>query len=412
MVMAGLLFDLGGLNEDELFYARCLHDALMSLPTVEHTVPELTQKWVSLHTNASLGLRVETTGDAYLAVVLDTPAEQLSAAVALLNEYFAAPVFDRTILSRLFSNASGIRNAMIRRGNMTALRLATRALSMSGVYDEYLQGESAYRKLSDLANRFDENADALMEGMAKVWHRLTATVTPIAYFTGDEAGYKTWKTALSALSVGSAIAPKAISPLTLLPRQNYALTIPGEVNYCAEVFDLADADTPYSPKLSVIHTHLYSKYFWDEIRAKGGAYGASAVGFRQGLVGFVSYRDPRVTDTFGVYDGVSNWIEENLPDEEEIGSMIVSTVGSAYFAPRSPIDLGNAALARYLVGLTAADRQAEIETILTTSPADFRAYANTIRTLHESGKGIRTVLGGSDAIRASGLFADGETKEL
>jgi Zn-dependent M16 (insulinase) family peptidase len=372
----------------------------------------LTQKWVSLHTNASLGLRVETTGDAYLAVVLDTPAEQLSAAVALLNEYFAAPVFDRTILSRLFSNASGIRNAMIRRGNMTALRLATRALSMSGVYDEYLQGESAYRKLSDLANRFDENADALMEGMAKVWRRLTATVAPIAYFTGDEAGYKTWKTALSALSVGSAIAPKALSPLPLLPRQNYALTIPGEVNYCAEVFDLADADTPYSPKLAVIHTHLYSKYFWDEIRAKGGAYGASAVGFRQGLVGFVSYRDPRVTDTFSVYDGVSDWIEENLPDEEEIGSMIVSTVGSAYFAPRSPIDLGNAALARYLVGLTAADRQAEIETILTTSPADFRAYADTIRTLHENGKGIRTVLGGSDAIRASGLFADGETKEL
>jgi Zn-dependent M16 (insulinase) family peptidase len=355
---------------------------------------------------------VETTGDAYLAVVLDTPAEQLSAAVALLNEYFAAPVFDRTILSRLFSNASGIRNAMIRRGNMTALRLATRALSMSGVYDEYLQGESAYRKLSDLANRFDENADALMEGMAKVWRRLTATVAPIAYFTGDEAGYKTWKTALSDLSVGNAIAPKTPSPLTLRPRQNYALTIPGEVNYCAEVFDLADAGKAYSPKLSVIHTHLYSKCFWDEIRAKGGAYGASAIGFRQGIVGYVSYRDPRVTDTFGVYGSVPAWIEANLPSEEEIGSMIVSTVGSAYFAPRSEIDLGNAALARYLVGQTAADRQAEIETILTTNPADFRAYADTVRALQAQGKGIKTILGGADAVKASGLFEENNIKEL
>ncbi len=412
MVMAGLLFDLCGLDADELFYVRCLHDALMSLPAGKYSVPELTQKWVSLHTNASLGLRVETTGDAYLGLVLDTPAEKLADAVALLNEYIAAPVFDRTILSRIFSNASGVRNMMIRRGNMTALRLATRTMSLSGVYDEYLSGESAYRRLAELANRFEDNADALMEGMTKVWRKLTATVTPIAYFTGETEAYAVWKKAIAALSTGSAIAPKCACPLTLLPRENYALTIPGEVNYCAEVFDLADAGRAYSPKLSVIHTHLYSKCFWDEIRAKGGAYGASAIGFRQGIVGYVSYRDPRVTDTFGVYGSVPAWIEANLPSEEEVGSMIVSTVGSAYFAPRSPIDLGNAALARYLVGQTAADRQTEIETILSTTPADFKDYANTVRALQAEGKGVKTILGGTDAVKASGLFEGKNIKEL
>lgn len=412
MVMAGLLFDLCGLDETELFYVRCLHDALMSLPAGKYTVPELTQKWVSLHTNAGLGLRVETTGDAYLAINLDTPAEKLTDAVTLLNEYITAPVFDRTILSRLFSNASGIRNMMIRRGNMTALRLATRTLSLSGVYDEYLSGESAYRNLSDLANRFEDKADALMEGMAKVWDKLMRTVKPLAYFTGEAHAYEAWKTAIAGLSVATAIAPKSACPLTLLPRENYALTIPGEVNYCAEVFDLADAGVAYSPKLSVIHTHLYSKCFWDEIRAKGGAYGASAIGFRQGIVGYVSYRDPRVTDTFGVYGSVPAWIEANLPSEEEIGSMIVSTVGSAYFAPRSEIDLGNAALARYLVGQTAADRQAEIETILTTAPADFKDYADTVRALQAQGKGIKTILGGADAVKASGMFEEKNVKEL
>ena len=412
MVMAGLLFDLCGLNEDELFYVRCLHDALMSLPAGNYTVPELTQKWVSLHTNAGLGIRVETTGDAYLAINLDTPAEKLTDAVALLNEYITAPVFDRTILSRIFSNASQIRNMMIRRGNMTALRLATRTLSLSGVYDEYLSGESAYRRLSELANRFEDNADALIEGMAKVWSKLTGTVKPLAYFTGEADAYEAWKTAIGNLSVAAAIAPKAACPLTLLPRENYALTIPGEVNYCAEVFDLADVGVAYTPKLAVIHTHLYSKCFWDEIRAKGGAYGASAIGFRQGIVVYVSYRDPRVTDTFGVYGGVPAWIEANMPAEEEIGSMIVSTVGSSYFAPRSEIDLGNAAVSRYLVGQTAADRQAEIRTILSTTPADFAEYAETIRTLQAQGKGVKTILGGADAVKASGMFEEKNVKEL
>ena len=412
MVMAGLLFDLGGLNEDELFYVRCLKDSLMSLPTKAHTLPELTAAWVSLHTNAYLSTRVEPTGEAYLGIYLDVPAEKLPAAVALLGEYLEAPLFDRDTLSRIFSNAASIRNMMIRRGNTTALRLATRALSLSGVYDEYLSGETAYRRLAELANRFDDNADALMEGMAKVWDKLTKTVAPLAYFTGEAEAYTAWKTAIAGLSIATAVTPKAACPLALLPRENYALTIPGEVNYCAEVFDLADAGVAYSPKLAVIHTHLYSKCFWDEIRAKGGAYGASAIGFRQGLVGFVSYRDPRVTDTFGVYDGVPAWIEANCPGEEEIGSMIVSAVGSAYFAPRSPIDLGNAALARYLIGQTAADRQAEIQTILETTPADFAEYAETIRTLQAQGKGIKTILGGTDAVKASGLFDEKNTKEL
>ena len=412
MVMAGLLFDLCGLNEDELFYVRCIHDALMNLPTGNHSVPELTQKWVSLHTNASVGLRVETTGDAYLSVNLDAPAEQLAASVALLNEYVKAPVFDRTILSRLFSNAANIRNMMIRRGNMTALRLATRSLTLSGVYDEYLSGESAYRRLTDLANRFDENADTLISGMKRVWAKLTLNTAPIAYFTGDGEAYRIWKNAIGELNVCSCLQPKMISPLILLPRKNYALTIPGEVNYCAEMFDLSEAGKEHSPKLAVIHTYLYSKYFWDEIRAKGGAYGASAAGFRQGLVGFVSYRDPRVSDTYAVYNGVPAWIDANIPSEEEIGSMIVSTVGSSYFMPRSPIDLGNAALARYLVGMTAADRQAEIETILTTTPADFKEYADIIRELKDQDKGIKTILGGADMIKNTGLFDEDCIQEL
>ena len=412
MVMAGLLFDLCGLDADELFYVRCLNDALMSLPAGKYTVPELTRQWVSLHTNAGPGIRVETTGDAYLALTVDVPAEKLTDAVALLNEYISAPVFDRTILSRIFSNASQIRNMMIRRGNMTALRLALRSLTLSGVYDEYLSGESAYRRLSELANRFDDNADALVEGMAKVWDKLTKTVKPLAYFTGEADAYAAWKAAIANLSVGTAVAPKTACPLTLLSRASYALTIPGEVNYCAETFDLADAGKTYSPKLAVIHTHLDSKYFWDEIRAKGGAYGASAVGFRQGIVGFVSYRDPRVSDTFGVYGGVPAWIEANMPDAEEIGSMIVSTVGSSYFAPRSEIDLGNAALARYLVGQTAEDRQNEIRTILSTTAADFREYADTVRTLQAEGKCIKTVLGGIDAIKSSGMFEERNVKEL
>ncbi len=412
MVMAGLLWDLGGVPSEDLFWARCLRDALIGLPTAEHTLPELTDRWVSLHTSAHFGLRVETNGHAYLTVMLDAPEERLAEAVALLDEYLRAPLFDRTVLQRLFSNASAVRNSMVGRGNQTALRLASRMLSVSGLYDDLLSGETAYRHLCDLADRFDEHAEALMAGMSRVWQTLTATVTPIAYLTGSANAYATWTKALATLSVAGAAVPVVPVARTLPPRRNYALTIPGEVNYCAELFDLSEVGLGYSPRYQVISNHLYSQYFWDEIRAKGGAYGASATASRQGSVGYVSYRDPRVSDTYAVYDRLPDWMQENLPDEETIGAMIVSTVGSTYFAPRSSMDLGAAALNRYLSNMTAEDRRAEIADILATTPADFTAYAEAIRSLQAAGRGIRTALGGADSIRHSGIFADADIAEL
>ena len=65
-----------------------------------------------------------------------------------------------------------------------------------------------------------------------------------------------------------------------------------------------------------------------------------------------------------------------------------------------------------MIGQTAEDRQADLETILATTPADFKAYAETIRSLMDGGKGIKTALGGADAIKASGLFEEGNVKEL
>ncbi|MBQ1982753.1 MAG: insulinase family protein [Clostridia bacterium] len=413
MVLAGLLFDLSVIAPDDLFYARCLRDALFSLPTTEHTVQELTDRWISLHTNIHAGLRVEINDKAYFALTLDCPEHALAAAMEQLYEYFRAPVYDKTVLSRLFSSASAIRNAMVSSGNRTALRLATRTMSVAGMYEELTAGESAYRRLAALADHFDEHADELVAGMARVWEALISTVKPLVHLTGSEAAYATWKTALATAPIADRVSEETHAcTLEPMERHAYALTVPGEVNYCVEAFDLRDVGLGFSPRHQVINTHIFSRYFWDEIRAKGGAYGASAISTRAGVCAFLSYRDPRVADTYAVYASLADWLDATVPDEEAIGAMIVSTLGSSYFVPRSPLDHGQAALSRYLIGLTAKDRQADIEDILATKPADFTAYANTLRALRASGRGIVTAVGNADQLRRSGLFAEDELVEL
>ena len=44
--------------------------------------------------------------------------------------------------------------------------------------------------------------------------------------------------------------------------------------------------------------------------------------------------------------------------------------------------------------------------------ANFKDYADTVRALQAQGKGIKTILGGTDAVKASGLFEEENIKEL
>ncbi len=411
ITLAGLIFDLASIPEEDLFYVACLRDALLSLPTEAHTLPELTDAWIRLRTNPSAELRVEITSRAYLELSVNTPEESLADAVRLLDEYIRSVAFDRTTLRHIFANASSMRNRMISGGNRTALRLATRTLTVSGMYHDHFSGLSAYRRFAELADHFDDHADALVEGMRRVWTHLTASVSPIGYLIGSADADRTWKHAAAALALAASI-PAELPDLRPkpLPRRNTALTIPGGVNYCAEAFDLADVDAVVTPRHQVVNNLLFSVYFWDEIRAKGGAYGANATAFRQGVVAFTSYRDPRVGDTYTVFDHLPDWLEEHIPSGEDIGALIVSVIGSTYFAPSGPLGYGQQALGRFLIGRTVADRRAEMQEILATTAADFAAYADTMRRL--AGKGVRAVVGNADLIRHSELFAEDEITEL
>ena len=412
MVLAGVLLDLAGVPEEDLFYVACLRRALLALPTERHTLPEMTDAWVRAHTNPAVDLRVEN-GRAYLYLALDVPEERLTDAATLLDEYIRCTVFDRDILRNLFANAAGMRNRMISGGNSTALQMALRCMTVSGAYQEHLIGVTAYRRFADLANRFDELADGLVAGLARVWRHLTTAVKPTAYLVGSKNAYNTWKNTVAGMALAGNV-PASSPDLrpALMARRSAALTIPGQVNYCAEAFDLADVGVAFSPRMQVIGTDIFSRYFWDEIRAKGGAYGAGAGILREGIVALTSYRDPRVADTYTVFDRLPDWMESNLPDQDGVDALIVSTVGSAYYRPGSAMDEGREALARYLQGRTVADRAADIADILATTPADFAAYANAVRRLGEQGCGIRAVLGNPDLIRQSGLFAEDEIAEL
>lgn len=409
MVNASLLFDLTGFDTDELFYIRCLEDALLNLPTADCDVPTLTGRILAAHANVSFDIENNVRSDdrstsLYLRLVLDVPEEHLAEVVTLADEYMTSPVFDRTILKRLFSNPAPIKNMMIRRGNRTAARLAETALTASAVYEDALTGITAYHKLQKLAEHFDESVDGLVAGMQAIAAKLFPTVKPLALYIGGASGYDVWTKSLAGMKLGT-LAPAAL-PGSVADRAPKAFTIPGEVNYCAEAFDLSDVGERWSSRMAVVTTLINTSYFWDTIRAKGGAYGAGCSVSPYGVLSMTSYRDPRIDDTFDVFSHLADWLEQNIPEDDVLGSLIVSTV-SAYFTPQSPIDRGYMAFKRYLTGRKAAQRLADMNAVLTASADDFRSFAAMIRRLAAAG-GVKAVIGGQKPVAASALFDKSE----
>lgn len=413
MVEAGLLFDLSCIDPDDIFYAQCLADVLINLPTEGHTVNEMSDRRVELKTEVYAGVRVTANSPlaedtrVHFSLTLDTPEEHLSEAVAYLGEYMDSVVFDSTILRRLFSNSTSFKNRLIRNGHATALRYGESSLTVAGAYLDRLSGVSAYRMSSRLADDFDVHGDELIAGLTRVAERIFKRSAPTCYLIGSADALATWHTALTGLAVKAQSLPACVAP-SLTPRSHRALTIPGAVNYCAEGYCLSDVGETYSPRMQVITSYLGSTLFWDEIRAKGGAYGGFAMATHYGVLAFVSYRDPRLTDTYSVYDRLPDWMEAHLPAKEELDSLIVSTVGSRYFAARSPLDDGHNALMRYLRGRTAAETQADMAEIMGTTSEDFAAFARTVRSLKEKGCALRIALGDKEAVAASGLFDTAE----
>ncbi len=409
MVLAGWLFDLGSISPEDLKYVRCLKDALMDLPAAGYTVSELSDLWTRLQTNIEWSFIQAVTGTSstdyrqYLQVRIDAPEEHLAEATILLGKVINDLVFDKTILSRLFSNTANLKNHMIMRGNGTAIQIAEASLSSAGAVRWELTGVPAYNYLSKLADRFDTHADDLVKGLTRVSHHIFSGIQPLCYCVGSAEAYDIWATALQDLPLCTENAADPI-PVTTAPRVHSALSIPGNVNYCGESYALSDAGMIYSPWMQVVTSHLSSTYFWDEIRARGGAYGAAAVAFPYGLISFVSYRDPRVGDTYDVYNRLPEWLDAHIPGEDELGSLIVSTIGSSYCTPQSPLDEGIAAVTRYLKGKTSEDITADINTILSTEAKDFTSFSATIRKLNEQKASLRTAVGGKDMLTASGLF--------
>ena len=209
---------------------------------------------------------------------------------------------------------------------------ATRALSqvkISSRLSEQLSGLAQYRYLLDTRQQFnDHNEKALSDQLVALINKIINRQRIHALYVGDSQRVDVVKNKLHAAFnelPTSELANKTIFETGTLQKE--AFITAQDVNYVAQAVD-ADGIVPYSGSANVLATLLRYDYLWNNIRVKGGAYGAMFQHNRSGSLALVSYRDPNITKTLEAYQEIPAYIRNLVTDEEELFKTIIGTLSN------------------------------------------------------------------------------------
>ena len=229
--------------------------------------------------------------------------------------------------------------------------------------------------LSDYANRKAALSNRL-EALKKEVFRKDNIIVSSTLEAGTDDGLSSF---LSDLSKFLSDERPAATDSELIPvRKNEGLSTAASVQYVARGGDILRDGGEYTGALEVLRTVLSLDYFWQNIRVLGGAYGCMSAFARSGEMSFVSYRDPHIQRTNGVFEKTADFIADFDVSERDMTKFVIGTIGRID-VPRTPLAEGRRSMTHYLSGLSDEDIQRTRDEILDAEPSDIRALSPMVK---------------------------------
>ncbi|MBN1640852.1 MAG: insulinase family protein, partial [Anaerolineae bacterium] len=269
--------------------------------------------------------------------------------------------------------------------------------SEAGWVSEQTGGIEQLFVLRQLAGEVDSDWPALLARLEQIRRILINRNALVCNVTTDGADWPAFEAQLAGFV--AALPDSPLPPTTWTPDPLPAfegLTIPARVNYVAKGANLYRAGYALHGSISVIQNYLRTTWLWERVRVHGGAYGAYLLFDRHdGLLDYLSYRDPNLLATIDNYDGTARFLRELDLSQGELVKSIIGAIGQidAYQLPDAK---GFTSMTRYLIGESEAERQRLREEVLGATTADFRAFADVLERVNSEGHVV--VMGSAEAI--------------
>ncbi|HRZ90880.1 MAG TPA: hypothetical protein P5117_15470, partial [Spirochaetia bacterium] len=309
------------------------------------------------------------------------------AALDLVLPLMTEPDFsDLKRLSDLLSElANDMTSAIIPSGSSFAAARAAASFSRAQGIEELWRGLSQFLFLSDL--RADTKTETLAGRLSDLLRSTVGREALRVNLTADpetlESARSALESALSRLPVrpaGAAAPPlaEAPAPWTAPPARFEAWSLPAQVGFSAACLRASPIGTPGFAHEQALGHLLSTGYLWDEVRVKGGAYGASAwTDGSESTFSFSSYRDPAPAATRAAYRGALESVAGDGLARDVLERAVVGAAGRD-LRPMMPEEKGFIDFKRELFGVTDEMRRRKRAELLALDREDLRAAAGRI----------------------------------
>ncbi len=293
---------------------------------------------------------------------------------------------------------------IFQQGHAVASSRAKSYLAPQVAYVEKTHGLDFLFYLQELDRHFDEVADDLIHRLTHLYGRLLQRKNLKVGLTGSLDDMEAIMPHLQHFLEG--IPESAGETAAFLPQisvKNEGIMSAAAVQYVAQAADLRDFDVVYNGRMEVLSNVLTNEYLYNEIRAKGGAYGQGIRFGKSGLMTLYSYRDPNLAETFAVYDRMADWLEALSYDEERLRPFIIGTM-NRFNPAQTAGSRGVTDLSMAITGQTYDDVARLADEALATTVADLRTYAGALRRAVK--EKVCCVLGGAARIQEEAALFD------
>ncbi|MBU5668791.1 insulinase family protein [Peptoniphilus sp. MSJ-1] len=313
-----------------------------------------------------------------LNIKMKSTSDNVARGLEIIREITENSKFDskKRISELLFILKSRYESTILQSGHQVIASIVKSYYSKTSDLQSHLGGIDYYNFLKELTEDFENKFDGIKSEMEKIYHELFHRDDLIISLTGDideinnlKPEYEKYINSLKSEKyerVNYDFKPN---------NKNEGIYTTSNVVYVSKGYDLSKLGLDYKGDIVVLQNILNSSYLHNEIRAKGGAYGAGVSVGRNLEMATYSYRDPNLTNTLKVYDEIGEYIRNLKISDEELKNFIIGSL-NAFDPLLSPAQVGDINLSRYITGLKEEDLEKSKKEALATSIDGLKSYAD------------------------------------
>ena len=401
------LFDVCDILPEDLPYLGILKAVLGYVDTDDHSYAALANE-INMYTGgigSSIGIypNVKKQGKIglYYEVRTKVLASRLPDAMRLMKEILLTSHLadEKRIYEILAQLKSRLQAGLSASGHSVAYTRALSYFSAAAYCQDATAGIACYRVIADYEEHFEEKKQQLMEKLSSLVKTIFTAERMLVSATCEESEISAVTQASAALKnvlyVPDQPGKNRSMPSYPLAKKNEGFMDASQVQYVARAGNYAAHGFSYHGALRILKVILGYDYLWINVRVKGGAYGCMNGYMRNGDTYFVSYRDPNLSATNEIYDGIPAYLEKFDADEREMTGYIIGTI-SDMDTPMNPSAKGARSMTAYLQELDYETLSKERSQIIGAQPADIRALKPLIASVLSDGS--LCVIGNEDVL--------------